>query len=947
MKKLIFCFSLVCTGLFMSCIDKNEEVDESTKPFWLGGTIYSELSNPSVGQLQGTFKTYLRLIDDLGYAETLNRTGSKTVFPANDEAFERFFENGNNPYGVTSYEQLTESQKKQLLYSSMLDNALLTSLLSNANNGQDGLSRGAAIKHATNLNVIDSVSHVFMPSALYPNNPYWREFDSKGIYTVNDATTPMMVHLTRDYMLSHSITTTGENSDFTKLVGQTYDGTSTYIFRNKVIVPDVTCQNGYIHQVEDVVTQPGNMAQVIKNNPDFSLFSRMLDRFAVPVYNAQVTSDYQDWALQNGRPAPDSIYEVRYASTNSQGAAFSHNSRFSDNERLPFDPGWNAYAENATSTTMDASVLGIAAMFVPDDEALKKYFLEGSGVSIIQENAVVENNVANIEQNIDSIPLSLVAPLLSNLMKSSFANTVPSKFSTVTNDVGDIMGLSESEHLRIDADGHPVVSIANNGVIYRLGKMIPPVSLSAVSAPARIKNNMKVANWAITNRSDNTVLTISLDYYAYLQAMQAKFALFLPSDQAFDFYYIDPASLGHTGSSTPLAYHYYYSSLRPNIGVSTFEWDPETNTIVNPNDSTPVITPGAGFTASESVTAIVTAQLTDILNYHTIVLNSDDNRMSEIGGNKYYKTKHGGEIMVTGNGVGAQVLSGAQINNGYTASNIEQAFPQDNGNTYQIDRIIQGPVESVYKVMKENAGAEGNPDGEAYESDKFSEFFTLCDMVSNTDLLEWAGINTSTSSTTGINESDQYRVFTSEESKCLDQNVSFFNTYNYTVYVPNNDAMRIAYANGLPDRAKIENWYEYHSEDQWAMDSVRKSLGVIADFIRYHFQRISIYADQTVYTSQYNNEFATFLADELGISQKLNVTGGGNKLNVVDAAGVTHVVDAANSSMMSNRMARDFLLNNPLTTATHFTTSSFAVIHELSEPLYYSADKRFDKAFGE
>ena len=347
------------------------------------------------------------------------------------------------------------------------------------------------------------------------------------------------------------------------------------------------------------------------------------------------------------------------------------------------------------------------------------------------------------------------------------------------------------------------------------------------------------------------------------------------------------------------------------------------------------------------MTAIVTAQLTDILNYHTIVLNSDDNRMSEIGGNKYYKTKHGGEIMVTGNGVGAQVLSGAQINNGYTASNIEQAFPQDNGNTYQIDRIIQGPVESVYKVMKENAGAEGNPDGEAYESDKFSEFFTLCDMVSNTDLLEWAGINTSTSSTTGINESDQYRVFTSEESKCLDQNVSFFNTYNYTVYVPNNDAMRIAYANGLPDRAKIENWYEYHSEDQWAMDSVRKSLGVIADFIRYHFQRISIYADQTVYTSQYNNEFATFLADDLGISQKLNVTGGGNKLNVVDAAGVTHVVDAANSSMMSNRMARDFLLNNPLTTATHFTTSSFAVIHELSEPLYYSADKRFDKAFGE
>ena len=209
MKKLIFCFTLVCTGLFVSCIDKNEEVDESTKPSWLGGSIYSELNSPSSGELKGTFKTYLRLIDDLGYAETLNRTGSKTVFPANDEAFERFFAPGGNPYGVTSYEQLTESQKKQLLYSSMLDNALLTSLLPNVNNGST-VTRGAAIKHATNLSVIDTVAHVYVPSALYPNNPYWTRFDSKGIYTVSDATVPMMVHLTRDYMINNEITTSAD-----------------------------------------------------------------------------------------------------------------------------------------------------------------------------------------------------------------------------------------------------------------------------------------------------------------------------------------------------------------------------------------------------------------------------------------------------------------------------------------------------------------------------------------------------------------------------------------------------------------------------------------------------------------------------------------------------------------------------------------------------------------
>lgn len=29
MKKLIFCFSLVCVGMLSSCVDKNELVDEN------------------------------------------------------------------------------------------------------------------------------------------------------------------------------------------------------------------------------------------------------------------------------------------------------------------------------------------------------------------------------------------------------------------------------------------------------------------------------------------------------------------------------------------------------------------------------------------------------------------------------------------------------------------------------------------------------------------------------------------------------------------------------------------------------------------------------------------------------------------------------------------------------------------------------------------------------
>ena len=109
MKKIYFCISLALAGLMSSCIDKYEEVDADSKPSWLGGSIYSELEKPDQAKLSGSFTTYLRLIKDLDYAETLNRTGSKTVFPANDDAFERFFKS-DNIFHVSSYEQLSLAQ---------------------------------------------------------------------------------------------------------------------------------------------------------------------------------------------------------------------------------------------------------------------------------------------------------------------------------------------------------------------------------------------------------------------------------------------------------------------------------------------------------------------------------------------------------------------------------------------------------------------------------------------------------------------------------------------------------------------------------------------------------------------------------------------------------------------------------------------------------------------
>ena len=159
-----------------ACSDDYDLDEKGNNPSWLGKSIYEELENPK-GALTGTFHTYLKLIDDLGYKEVMSKTGSKTVFVANDSAYNEFFK--NNSWGVSSYDQLTESMKKQLFYASMLDNAILTEALSNVDDGQGGLSRGVALKHQTAANATDTIYHVWM-SNLPKNNSYWEMSPLEG-----------------------------------------------------------------------------------------------------------------------------------------------------------------------------------------------------------------------------------------------------------------------------------------------------------------------------------------------------------------------------------------------------------------------------------------------------------------------------------------------------------------------------------------------------------------------------------------------------------------------------------------------------------------------------------------------------------------------------------------------------------------------------------------------
>lgn len=884
-------------------------MDSDHKPASLGGSIYEELKNPNPDHLTGTFKTYLRLVDDLNYSSTLSRTGSKTVFPANDEAFERFFQ--SNKWGVTSYEELSNSQKKLLLYSSMIDNALLVGMLSNVSGGTDGITSGLGLKHPTSVSVIDSISHYYDPTQMPANNSWWTKYFKTGIDVVCDNTRPMMVHFTREQMVNNNITTIGENSDFSILTGETYDEASkpAYIFNDRIINRDITCMNGYIQQLQDVLLPPGNMAQVLRDENETSIFSRMVDYFAAPYYDAATTNQYNDWAIANNAPLKDSIFQVRYLSSRSQNASLvvdPSGNTMGQGRYLSYDPGWNQYyPAHANSSSIDYSITDMGAMFVPCDAAIKKYFLPGgSGAFLIDIYGTKDNTEANLLENLDSMYVKnpqVISAFIKNLQKNSFVETVPSKFESIINDASENMGMNIS-YLKQNSDGKYDIKIANNGVIYILKDMIAPDEYQAVLAPASSYPDMRIMNWAIQDRK-----YLGVDFKFYLLAMSANYAFFIPEDEAFNAYYIDPTSLGH---QKPEVLHFYYNEKKnPTVRCDRYYYDVATGTLGDRIGEVADITQRS-------------SQLVDILNYHTVLMESGET----FGHNKYYKTKHGGEICLQGNGkAGSSIVSGAQIDNGAAPSVIKAVYNEKNGTAFRVSNIIQAPQNSVAKTLKNN--------------DQFSEFYEACAGFSATDILKWAGISDETNSF-GTTEQDQYIIFTSTygtgknaiKKACLDENVKMFNTYNYTLYAPDNAAMEEAYANGLPRWSNIQALFEEYGDE--APDNVRaevlEQIKAIREFVRYHFQSISLYADKTVEGGTYQ----TLATNELGLANEIKVSGGNDKIVVTDGADIQHVVDANASGKVTNAMARDYWFNNSAQSATAITTSSFCAVHEISKPFY-------------
>ena len=844
--------ALVGGAALTSC--QEYDLDEKSPEGW-GNSIYSWLDG------QGNYTNTVKMINDLNYQEVLGKTGSKTLFVADDAAYERFF--SNNPWGAKSYNDLTAPQKKMLLFGNMLGNSIQLNSLSTIQGNP--LKEGQAMRRFSELSEWDTVP-ILRPQDM-PDNKYWKRHreSGKNMVCLEDGTAvPMLLFL--EAMLSNNRIT---NDDYNFLFNhktnrKTGDASVNGI---DVVEDNIRCANGFIHRTAEVVPSLNNMAELIAGKPQVSMFNHLLERFCAPYPDGKDLAKTERYNyLYNAHV--DTVYTKRFFNDKKGAAVTETPDGRGVPAKLPFDPEWNSYysaSNKSASEGAAAEQRDMAVMMVPSNKAMEEYWT-GVGKPLSENYATW-----------DDVPDDVIIKLLSVNMLPSFTSSVPSKFDGILNDANDPMGVEVA-----DVDS---VWMACNGAVYLTNRVFSPTAYISVSFPALVNRTMKIIDWAITQ----------CQYNVYLNALGSDYSFFIPTNNAL-IEYIDPCSYGK--NTLQLLSFRWDESKREEERVSAvvYNYDPATGE----RDSVGTVTMATNQARIERC-------LRDILDTHIVI-----GKVWE-GKNSYFRTKNGTGIRVTnptkeddmyveGSYQMYDSKNRLKIARVYDQRKKEDGGPGGNGKSY----VLEGqPIMGTRKTVRDQLA-------------DYPEFANFLELMDGSGLFE-------TIHNLGTGKE-------SDNKACGGTNVSLFNTYHYTIYVPSNAAIKQLQDEGkLPTWEQVEAAHEAGNEIKAANDSV-----AIVNFLKYHIQDNALYIGAQnesgdFETSLINNKTKRFYMLKANLKD--------DSIEVTDGTGAKHTVTKAKDAEgkdLYNIQAREYLYDsNDAKTATNLYTTSSAVIHLIDGPLSY------------
>ena len=320
-----------------------------------------------------------------------------------------------------------------------------------------------------------------------------------------------------------------------------------------------------------------------------------------------------------------------------------------------------------------------------------------------------------------------------------------------------------------------------NGVVYMTNQVFTPAEYSSVSFPALInQNTMSVIYWGLEQ----------LNFEAYLNSMDSYYSFIIPTNNAM-LEYIDPCS--YATYPLTILYRFYYDDERKTVKANRFRYNVETKSIVE------------GEELVDASNDEVLDRLEDIIDNMIVVGDVED-------GHTYYKTKGGSTIKVADAGIeGTMTVEGGwQIVEGSNSPVVTQIYDlseKGNGKSYVMDAEMPlSSKRSTYSILR--------------DTPEFSKFYEL------------------------LGGSSLMVEKMSGRYTCIDRNISLFDAYNYTIYVPTNEAIQKLHDEGL-----LPTWEDYESltaedfgGDATALKNAQSKIAArITDFLRYHIQDNAIF----------------------------------------------------------------------------------------------------------
>lgn len=876
-------------------------------PEWLGSSIYEELES------RGNFTQTLALINDpmfltdeqrksgdteTEYAKTLKRTGSRTIFVADDAAWDRYFKR----HGLKGMSDLSAADKKMLFKSAMVNSAYLIELLSNLSG--DDPEEGECMRRESLQDPMDRVPVMkpdqfpaILEARVDGSNKqidYWSYLRGRdSILIMMDENSQTMIHFLPDYMANKNIT----NEDYKIITnGVANDVSKSYINSQLVVEQDVTCQNGYIHVLAEVPEPLDNMANIIAKKPQFSIFHKLMDRFSYPEYSAAASATYNSlYNLTNGRT--DSVFVKRYFNSDNSGSRGSNtHDRFSTgtttvraSSLLLLDPGWNRYrvytGDNHINYQEDA-----AMMLVPTDEAMQKFF----DASALKERYA----------NWDEVPDNVVDKLINNHMHSSFSSTVPSKFYQLKNSAGDEMGITTA-----DVDS---CFVGNNGVIYQLNTVFTAPEYKSVFFPAIIRGTTDMSTTYNSVYASNSAWTLK-DYQAYLNSTGSKYSYILPMNDAM-LNYVDPVTLKRSeDNGGPVMYEFYMDEDNVDV-VSAYAYNYTKDEVTGEP-----VKGELAINKAQPSSAQIQNRLRDILD-NSIVVQTDAEPAFHVGQN-IYVNKASAPIIVEFDAEGnVSALGGsAQYEKGQLIP-VDRIYDQlengGNGISYVVSELPTATTTSPFGALSDSIN---HPDYEMFRS-----MLQGCEFLKNT-------VSASSSS----------------QQATLDNALDMLSSFHYTMYVPTNaDIQKLVDEGKLPTWDEYDDWDEYlsHKEDTTyttaEVDSFKAAIkNTIENFVRYHIHDNSVYfMGQHLSGQNYETQNLDTASNRF---RRVIVDNNGEEISVTDMRGVRHqVIKGSDSNVMTTQYL--FAQNQgessgstTLENANFIYGASYVVLHKIDGCLVY------------